>query len=404
MKINFKERTNYDKIILIKGDFMKLHSLLATLSVFGLASCGALFEGPNNLLPSSLAEEARRNPDEVLLRSAMRMMNEIAQATETTMDLDLVVASRSTQIRIDEDNNEISNQKYGEDLEIKANATIKTNDLNGNSPQMSLALNIKSVILRNNNDGDLQTTLNLQNQIFEAFYNIDTLYLNFSRASELANLLGNDSTPLKMRSFIGTPEYLGEQLGIEFPPTIDEDEVNSLVEEFAPVLESFPGTTTTISGTDLVITYQVTQTTLAAMVEDGVRALIETSLANVEGATPEDIESFVNEAVETIMSMFTIRMFKLTISVNLLSGLIKSLLVDVDVDITTESNYTDYYDYDYNYLTGEYEYIYVNVQNFNKITIDTTFSMSNETFSENIAIALPPNKEEYEWMTEPTAN
>lgn len=394
---------------------MKTYRLFSLLALLGLSACGSeplnnfyiennssgtnpsssLF--PSNETTNSIFSEALSKPNETTIRGFAKMISQGMNSNEITSSLDLKF--KATQNRIETNNDgEINRYDSRQELDIKGDAFLKTNDMMGVFPQAILEVNLdraRQYYSYNNSEPNLST---LTNQKVLAYYESGDLYVDFEDAPEIYPLIiGDSSSNLKIAGYLGTPEELGLVL-----PTISEEEINTIVNELSPVFASVTPLRISVFGNELTMTFELTQEDFVQSVRNFLKTAIDTTYGEEfiedNNISSQELDNFIDEAVEEIASMFEIRVFKIQLITNVVSGFFQSIKADIDIDFI--NSYSGMYSYDiWNGETYEYEETVYSYENEEIITFDLNFVLSMRVFTSNQIIAIPINKEEFSGQT-----
>lgn len=337
----------------------------ASIAILGLSAC----ETPNpNIssaiqLPSSLVNEALSEPNRMLLNAMMGVM-QTNGSSQTDVAINATVIQGSQMVM---DNLQLTSmQRFNLELE----AQLKTNDWLGSTPQASLIVDLVDLTsTQTETVGPTTNTMsfNVSNQRIEVYYEAGTLYLNLSHADDIFSMFPMINLPDKTRYDVGTPEALGF---VSEPMT--EAEVEAAIATLLPMLEMMPLVQTTIQGTNLVVRYELTPETLPSIL-----ANLMLQGSDLTALTSEDMES-INAVVAMMLAQIDLTTFVIEVGINLLTGQLVNLIVDIDVRIDTSVT-----DSESDYLINSY------------LDIDVSVGVQMLQFLEDRPIALPVDKEEY---------
>jgi hypothetical protein len=394
---------------------MKTYKFFSLMALLGLSACGSeslnsfSYNGYSTGSNSSTTTNNRSNdssnsilealnkPNETTLRGIFNMISKGMISNEITAKIDLEFNMQENYLLTDSNMNTQEYQSSFE-LELLGDAFLKTNDIMGVFPQALLEVNLEQVDMNSYYSNSEPYTVALNNQKALAYYELGDLYIDFEDAPEMYSFFGfGEANNLKLNGYIGTPEELGIVL-----PQINEEEINTLVNEFSPVFAGLNSIKTSVTGSKLTSTLELTQTDMVQTIRNVVNNLIKTEYGidfiESNNLSSDDVESLIEEVVEDIASMFTIRAFKIHLTTNLISGFFESLVVNIDVELLnrSEQQYTNT-DYVFNEESFEYEEqeITYNYRNEIMMDLDLDFSLTMKTFSSTQLIAIPINKEEF---------
>jgi len=358
---------------------MEKYKILSMLTFVGLVACTPPTSSSVNPLTSEVVQQALTQPNRTMLTSMMSMVSTQYSASELILD---------ARVALDQQTARVSDQTVIQDMSLLVDfdLLVKTNNFGQTNGQALLDLDLNTFTL---NSLALDQPIALSNQTISLIYDEDFLYADITNASDLIEVMtGESSSTIPGKFKVAIDPALFDDMGVE---PIPEDQVQSMVEELLPMFDMIPQITPTISGTNLIIRYEVTQADLPEIIT---YLLMEGGDVNSLSSTEQAI---LAEIIDSIMKQITIHSLVVEVSVSLLTFTIEGLLIDIDVDLAyVEVNYYDWFYDPTNPEADENGYVYIEELINQSISIDVDVLLSMTMFEAEKPIAILINKEEYQ--------
>jgi hypothetical protein len=357
---------------------MKKYKFLPMLTLVGLVACTSPTSSSSNPLTSEVIQQALTQPNRTMLTSMMSMVSTQYAASELTLD---------ARVALDQQATRVSDQTVIQDMSLLVDLDLlfQTNNLGQTNGQALLDLNLNTFTL---SSLDLDQPIALSNQSISLLYDDDFLYADITNATELIETItGESSSNIPGKFKVAIDPAIFDDMGIE---PIPEDQVQSMVEELLPMFDMIPQVTPTISGTSLIIRYEVTQEDLPEII-----TYIVLEGGDVSSLPPTE-QVMLAGIIDMIMEQVTIHTLVVEVSVNLLTFIVEGLLIDIDVDLAFVE---EYYDWVYDPTDPEadiYGYVLIYDMIDQSIFIDIDVLLSMTMFEAENPIAILINKEEYQ--------
>lgn len=363
----------------IKRHFISLFTL------FTLTSCGTLsLSGNGSGSSSTPALEQLDAPNAFVLRSIARMVSSPSRSTSLTFASDALISSRI----------ELPGYETESSFDFDVTGQLAINQDQGfQEAQLNLAIN--RLALSSTTSAENFTATNelvFENETADLYFDATTVYVQLSPgATDIPQFLfpsANRTFPNQFKS----PFVFENEIGT-LTPTIQEADIDAWVDAMLPMVDSLSLLQKSLNGSDLIVTYEITQDDLFAIFE---RMYLGTSSReNLSEEENAGLDAWLQETVNA----YTLNRFVLSVTLNTLSNLITDVLIDIDweFDYAFSLSYVEYdpenpeADENGYVNTGRYflNWTYLN---------DIFFEASIEVFESPFDIIAPVNKEDYEWI------
>jgi hypothetical protein len=357
---------------------MKKYKILSMLTLVGLVACTRPTSSSSNPLTSEVVQQALTQPNRTMLTSMMSMVSTHYAASELTLD---------ARVAFDQQATRVSDLSVIQDMSLLVDFDLlfKTNNIGQSNGQALLDLNLNTFAL---DMLELDQPIALSNQSISLLYDEDFLYADITNATQLIETItGESSSNIPGKFKVAIDPAIFDDMGIE---PIPEEDVDAMVEELLPMFDMIPQITPTISGTSLIIRYEVTQEDLPEII-----TYMVLQGGDVSSLSPSE-QLMLAEIIEMIMEQVTINTLVVEVSVSLLTFIVEGLLIDIDVDLALVE---EYYDWIYDPTDPEadmYGYVLVYDMINQSISIDIDVLLSMTMYETENPIAILINKEEYE--------
>jgi hypothetical protein len=357
---------------------MKKYKILSMLTLVGLVACTRPTSSSSNPLTSEVVQQALTQPNRTMLTSMMSMVSTHYAASELTLD---------ARVAFDQQATRVSDLSVIQDMSLLVDFDLlfKTNNIGQSNGQALLDLNLNTFAL---DMLELDQPIALSNQSISLLYDDDFLYADITNATQLIETItGESSSNIPGKFKVAIDPAIFDDMGIE---PIPEEDVDAMVEELLPMFDMIPQITPTISGTSLIIRYEVTQEDLPEII-----TYMVLQGGDVSSLSPSE-QLMLAEIIEMIMEQVTINTLVVEVSVSLLTFIVEGLLIDIDVDLALVE---EYYDWIYDPTDPEadmYGYVLVYDMINQSISIDIDVLLSMTMYETENPIAILINKEEYE--------
>jgi hypothetical protein len=365
---------------------MKKINLLGTLlTTAALTACGGL-SFPSDPTSSVLnIDDAFNQPNRTMLRSLASMMMNPGNATRTNMNINAEIYYETV----------LPNYQNEYTFQIDANAELAVNTPKTGNGNAALTIDFDRFALLssiNSDDGNFIYTdeIVVENQTANLYIDEGLAYVNLSEdATTIARLLfpsANREFPTQFK----TPFEL-ETLTGNFIPQLTEENIDRWVETSLPMVDSLNLLNKTLTGSTLSIRYEITQEDLPTIYEQMYLGTITREDLNEE----ENLQ--LDQWIEASLAAVTLNQFQISFSVNLMTNLIESLSIDIDVD--------NQYSYELKIPIYDPENPAADEDGFiesDPFTLEWSYNYDfeitaqTEVLTEAISLIAPINKEEYE--------
>ena len=361
---------------------------LYVFSVIALTACGATNLGSSSVeqvdLSPSLIEAIDNEPSRLLLGSIANMMATPSAAMRTTIDANAtIISSQRT-----------PDFQQASLFSFEGNLLLETNTPNQGPFQASLELNLENfemtTAMSSGGYGlNFTNTTTLDDQAIRIFIEEDFAYVDLDQASEISNLLLSDEY-ITIPSKFKTPFEVDSEM-LNVLPVLNEQDIDAWIEMTLPMMDSLSLMNKSLSGSNLTITYEITQSDLPDIFSN----LFLNDLSGVD--LSEEDSAFMDDMMTEVLEGITLNRFLISMTMNVLSNQMTNLLIDIDVDTATSFNLNDpIYDPE-NILADEWGFIegedyLIETSNDYEVYLFATM----EVFSSPLTIIGPINKESYE--------
>ncbi len=363
--------------------------MLSTLTIISLSACNFSF-GFSSTHSSQMTSEDVAN--ETMLRAMANMTSMTIGSFDVTITTDSTVShtrnvEENTHGKIDESTH----------LTIDASINAQVDDFWGDNPMgaLNLTINEASIEHWDENKGT-SIDQSFTNQVFNAYYQSEFGYLDFSTALDLHALLSemqDPENPLPTRAKVPLPSDVETKLpnltNIENIPT--SSEVDTKIAELLPIMAMMPNLTTAMVGNELRITYELTSADLPDLVESVMLEVARQENPDLPSSLDSSMQAEFDAEVNRTISMIDLDEFRIEVGINTTRNILSYFEVAIDVTLTIDDRYDYYYWDEQTSQQIEDDIAYTEV-----IDIDTTTRFVINKFSEPVTITLPEDLEEYE--------
>jgi len=365
---------------------MKTRNLFGTLfTTVALTACGGFSLSSNPTSSALTIEDAFNQPNRTMLRSLASMLSNPGHAMRTNLTINAEIYSEVI----------LPNYQTSNTFQIAASAELAMNTPETGNGNAELNINVdRFALLSSISSDDESFTLTdetvVENQTANLYIEEGLAYVNLSEeATTIARLLfpsANREFPTQFK----TPLEL-ETLTGNFIPQLTEENIDRWVETSLPMVDSLNLLNKTLTGSTLSIRYEITQEDLPAIYEQMYLGTITREDLNEE----ENLQ--LDQWIEASLAAVTLNQFQISFSVNLMTNLIESLSIDIDVD--------NQYSYELKIPIYDPENPAADEDGFiesDPFTLEWSYNYDfeitaqTEVLTETISLIAPINKEEYE--------
>ena len=413
---------------------MKTHNMMAVLAALALVACASPSSSSSEggvSIPDDVLEMAQDQPSRMFLTALM--MPPSSSRTETVASVD----SR-TETAVSTSLNGWSSE-YTDVLDFEASGLLRSEGFGTDEARVHAEIDLASFLAEVSYGSGPESTTNritFEGETLVAFYDGSEVFLDLTDADGLAYLLFQRGIGYYNNPFLGErsaklrfsvrdlansgllPVFPGDQtdqnvcMAMCFDdPETEEVECDSPCEVQPPELEprgpltqeeieafaasvlpifNYSLLQSSISGTKLSVTYEATQDDLFEMFEASY--LGGYSREDLDEESLQQLDQWVAEAVSGV----SIERLFASVTVDLITSVVESLVVDIDV--TTGYSYEGEMAYYYpeSPEADEYGYEYYPYTWSYSTSYDVEVSVETSELSAEVPVAVPVNKEEYD--------
>lgn len=363
----------------------KIKTFITIISLFAVTACGGTSFPSESSQSEINLDELSNQPNQSMLRSLANMMTSPGEAMRTTLDVDAEVYSQII----------LPNYQTENTFQIAATAEFEVNTPETGNGNAELNIDFERFALLSSNifgdqGFDWTDEIVVENQSAKVYFEEGLAYIDLSEdATTIARLLfpsANREFPTQFKTSIDLNELTGSLI-----PQLTEDNIDLWIEASLPMVDSLNLLNKTLTGSTLTVRYEITQENLPLIFENMYLG------TNSRDQLNDEENALLDEWLEESLAGITLNQFQISFSVNLMTNLLESLWVDVDVEnqyryelnlpvYDPENPEAD----EYGYIEGdpytlEWTYHYA---------VEMTIQM--EVLADSITLIAPINKEEYE--------
>ena len=364
------------------------HIPLYIFGVIALTACGASNVGSSDDasvdLSPSLLDSITNQPSRLMLGSIANMMASPSPAMRTTID------ARATMVS----SQRTPDFQQASLFSFDGNLLIESNMPNPGPIEASILLNLENFEVTNAMQSEeyglnFTNTTSFDDQTVGIYIEDNMAYVDLEAANDISTLvLGEESfyIPSKFKTPIAFESEMNQLL-----PIIQVDDIDAWIEATLPMVDALSLVNQSLSGSNLTISYEITQSDLPEIFSN-----IFLSNVDVSMLTQSDIDA-IDDLVNEVLNGITLHRFLISMTMNVLSNQLTQVLVDIDVDTSSSFNLNDPI-YDPENLQAD-EWGFVEGEDY-LIETSTDYEVymlaTMEVFTSPLTIIGPINKDSYE--------